>query len=500
MVLEALVSALAYFTDLSFLLWVMAGSMVGLILGIIPGVGSLHAIILFLPFVFLLPVEHSIPFMLAAMSMSANGGSITAVLMGVPGTPINTATILDGFPMTQKGEGGRAVGAALVCSAGGGVISVILALGMVIVLLPIILAITNAEMVFIILVGLAFIATLSRGSMTKGLISATLGMLVAFIGYQPVTGLWRFTFGIPYLYDGLPIVCVTMGLFGLPIIIDLATKRGTIATAGTTTVGMADVWQGAKDVFCHWWLFLRSSVIGYVVGVIPGIGGETAIWVAYGHAKQTSKYPEKFGTGVIEGVIGPESANCGREGGAALTTMALGLPGSVVMAVILGGLLIAGLNPGPQMLRDDLPLTLSFLLVIAASNVFGTSIVLPLVSYVAKIASVPSRILVPLLITIIFVGIFIYAERVADLVVMLIFTAVGLAMVKFDFNRVPFLIAYVLGFRFEHFFFMSIGLHGPLFFTRPISLALIFLFIMAVFYGPISKVIKRWFQRGVKPQ
>ncbi|MFC2008346.1 tripartite tricarboxylate transporter permease [Chloroflexota bacterium] len=493
MIIDAFTTALASFTDLSFLLWMMAGTIVGLVFGIIPGIGSMTALALFLPFTFVLPPEQALPFMMATMSMSNNGGTITAILVGVPGVPGNAATMLDGFQMTRRGEGGRALGAALTSSAAGGVLSVIMALGMVVLVLPMIMAITNADMVFIILVGLAFIATLSRGSLNKGLISAGLGLLISLVGYQSVSGLYRFTFGAIYLFDGVPMIPVALGLFGLPVMIDLATKGGTIAEAGAVTTRISDVWRGAKDVFHHRWLWLRSTVIGYIIGVLPGIGGEAAIWICYAQAKQSSKYPEKFGTGVVEGVIAPESAGNGREGGGALTTFALGIPGTAVMALILAGLMMAGLRPGPSMLTEHLSLSFSLLLVIAVANVIGTLMALPAASYMAKVAYIPGRILAPLVLAILVVGTFAYQQRLTDLFTLLAFGGLGWALVKLRYNTAALFIGFVLGSLFEYYLFMSLKVAGPLFFIRPISLVLIVVFIAILFYGPISRVVKRRF-------
>ncbi len=491
MVLEAFGSALANFTHLSFVLWMMGGVIVGLIFGIIPGIGGMTACALFLPFVFVLQPEEALPFMLAAMTIGTTGGSITAVLLGIPGVPVNAATILDGFPMTQRGEGGRALGAALMSSAAGGVAAVILALGMVVLILPMIMAITHADMVFIILVGLAFIATLSRGGMTKGLISAGLGLLISFIGFQPISGVFRFTFGVTYLYDRVPMIPVALGLFGMPVVANLAARGGTIARGVAVTAGMADVWRGMKDVFRHRWLWLRSTLIGYFIGIIPGIGAEAAIWICYGQAKQSSKYPEKFGTGVIEGVIGPESANNAKDGGALLTTLALGIPGSAIMALLIGGLMMLGLEPGPAMLREQLPLSLSLLLVIAVANVMGVVICLPTVSHLAKVAYIPSRILAPLILTILFVGTFAYQQRLADLFALLIFGGLGLFLMNLGFNAPVLFIGYMLGHLFEYYLYLALDMGGPLFFMRPISLVLIVIFITILFYSPVSKAIKR---------
>ncbi len=336
MMLEAFGQALQSFTEPGLWLFMTIGVIIGLILGIIPGIGGLIGMALFLPFVFAMSPVQALPLMVALSAVSYTGGSITAILVNIPGMDTNAATLIDGFPMSQKGEAGRALGAALVSSGLGGLATVFLALAMTPLVLPMVLAIRSADMVFIILMGIVFIAVLGRGSMVKGLISGGLGLVVSFIGLQVVTGAPRFTFDMVYLFDGIGLIPIVLGLFAVPEAIVFSARGGTMAPTGVVIKGMADVWEGAKDVFRHWGLWLRSTIVGYIIGIIPGVGATTATFIAYGQAKQTSKHPERFGTGIVEGVIAPESANNAKEAGSLLTTLALGIPGSAGMAILLG--------------------------------------------------------------------------------------------------------------------------------------------------------------------
>jgi putative tricarboxylic transport membrane protein len=257
---------------------------------------------------------------------------------------------------------------------------------------------------------------------------------------------------------------------------------------------MHDVWQGVKDVFRHWTVWVRSTIIGYIIGIIPGVGAETATFVAYGQAKQTSKHPERFGSGVVEGVIASESANNAKEAGALLTTLALGVPGSGIMALLLGAIYLVGLVPGPEMITRHLDLSLTLLLVVAVSNIVAVAICLPLAPYLAKMAYIPSRILVPLVLAIALAGVFACRELFNDLIICLIFCALGLVMKRFGYNRPALFLGYVLGRPFEEYFFIALQTEGPLFFLRPISLTLI-LMIIALF---AVRPIKNWFlRRGV---
>ena len=498
MVLESFLQSLQYFGQFSFWVMIFAGVVIGLVFGIIPGVSSILALTLFLPFVFTMSPEVALPYMVALTSVTYLGGAATAILLNIPGTEPSAATLIDGYPMTQKGEGGRALGASFMASGLGGILTVFFALAMIPVLLPFVNALRNADMVFLILLGITFIAILGTGSMTKGIISGGLGLLLSLIGFQDVTGMPRFTFGMPILYEGIPLVPLALGLFALPEMIALAMRGGTIAQITEVKIkGMGEVWSGAMDVFRFKWLWLRSSTIGYVVGLIPGIGAITSTFVAYAQAKQFSKYPEKFGTGIVEGVIAPESANNATMSGSLLTTLALGLPGSAPMALLLGAMIMLGLVPGPEMLTKHLDLSLSLILVVIVANIMATIICFPLGPHLAKVAYIPSRLLSPIIIVIALIGAYAVREQFFDITLALIFTIPGLAMKRWHYNRPAMLLGYVLGVLFERYFFLALNIDGPLFFVRPISLSLIAIIIATIGYGPIMNWLGG--RKGARP-
>ncbi|MFC2002831.1 tripartite tricarboxylate transporter permease [Chloroflexota bacterium] len=496
MVIEAFGQALLNFLGAELWLFLIAGVIVGILFGIIPGIGSMLALALCLPFLFMLTAEQGLPLLMAIQSVIYIGGSITAILLGIPGTPTNAATVLDGYPMTQKGEAGRALGAALTSCGTGSIITAIVALALVPLLLPMVMALRSADMVFIILLGFTFIAALGEGSMVKALISAGVGILISSIGFQAVTAVDRFTFGTIYLYNGIPVVPLCLGIFGIPEAIALAVRGGTIAKSGVIVKGMQGVWQGVRDVFRHKMIVLQSSIIGFVIGIIPGIGAMISTFVAYGRARQSSKYPEKFGTGCVEGVIAPECANDAKEGGSLLITLALGIPGSAPMVLLLAAMMLLGLIPGPEMLTSHLELSLTLLLVILVASVVGVVICLPIVPHLAKISIVPSRILAPLVLVVIVIGTYAYQEELNDVIALLICGGVGIIMRSFGYNRPALILGYVLGRRFEKYLFIALAASGPLFFMRPISLILIFIIIALFTYGPIKGVFQRG--RGVK--
>ncbi len=261
---------------------------------------------------------------------------------------------------------------------------------------------------------------------------------------------------------------------------------------------MHSVLEGVKDVFRHWVLFIRSSVIGYIIGVIPGVGASTAVWVAYGQAKQTSKHPEKFGTGIVEGVIAPESCNNAKEGGALLTTLALGIPGSSEMVILLGAIMMLGIRPGPDMLTIHLPLSFNLLQVLFVGSLLGAAACLLLAPYMARVATIPSYILVPMVTVIVFIGTFAVEGQFLDLVALLVFGLIGLAMREYGFNRPALLLGFILGHHFERYLFFALGTAGPLFFLRPISLSIIVIIIGLFLFEPVRNLLIRRSKGGAK--
>lgn len=497
--LESVVQALSNFANIWIWLWIMGGVISGLIIGVLPGIGSLTGLALFLPFTFKLQPMEALPLMVSLASVGFTGGAITAILLGIPGETSSVPTTFDGYPMAQKGQGARAIGAAVMGSLLGGVAAAFLALAMVFAVLPMVMALTSIEMVFVILIGLAFISVLGKGSMLKGLISGGVGLLISSVGLAVVTGEPRFTFGIAFLYDGLHLIPVSLGLFAVPPMVDLSLQggSGTIAMGKVVLTGMKDVWEGAKDVFRHWWLWFRSMLIGYIFGVIPGVGASAAVFVAYGQAKQTSKHPELFGTGIIEGVIAPESCDNAKESGSLLTTLALGIPGSATGAMYLGAMLMMGLIPGPEMITKHMDMSLTLLIIVAVANIIAAGICFVLAPHMAIIALTPGRVLVPTVLVIIFASSFAFQGYFEDIVVMIIFSLIGVAGRRFGYNLGGLFIGYILGDLFENYLFISLQIGGPLFFLRPISLFLIFILIAFFSYSSLKNVFKSRIKRGV---
>ena len=343
--------------------FMLLGIGLGFWVGLLPGLGGATTLALMLPFIYTMQPAEAFAFLLGMHAVCATTGDITSVLFGVPGEATSAATILDGHAMAKKGEAGRALGAALMSSLVGAVVGA-LALALAIpIVRPLVLSFGSPELFMLAIVGLAFIASLSSSGprgMLRGFLAGGLGLFLATVGQDPQAGVARYTLGTLYLWGGLDLVPVLVGIFAIPEIIDLAVRGSSIA--GTLPAGRVSkgALEGVKDTFRHFWLTIRCSLVGAFIGIMPGMGGSVAQWMAYGHATQSARNAEErkgFGAGDVRGVLGPGAANNSKEGGALIPTIAFGVPGSTAMAILLGGFFLLGLVPGPDMLTTHLPVT-----------------------------------------------------------------------------------------------------------------------------------------------
>ena len=477
------------FTLQNFILMII-GIVIGFVFGIIPGLSGLVALTLLLPLIYGMDPTSALVLLLSSHAVVTTGGSISAVLLGIPGTEPNAATIIDGFPMTQQGKGGRALGAALMSSLLGGVFGAIVLALLIPVLLRVALAFKSPELFLAIVLGLLCIVVLSRGSLTKGLFAGVLGLIVSCIGFQGRSALLRLTFDWLYLYDGIKLIPLGLGVFAIPVIIDLAAKGTTIAeVAESTKVKGAEVLEGVKDVFRHFWLFLRSSVIGAWMGILPGVGGTVATFIAYGQARETSKNRDQFGKGAIEGVIAPEAANNAKEGGALLPTLVLGLPGSGAMAILLGAFILVGLEPGPLFLVEHMDIGMSLIWTLVIANVIAAGATLFFCGQLARIAFIKGHILAPFLLVLVIFGAYSKSNMFMDIIMVLVFGALGYGMKAFGYNRPAFLLGFILGRLTEKYFFIALAAYGPLFFlSSKICIGILVLILLALFSDFLRKM------------
>jgi TctA family transporter len=477
-------------------LYMMLGMAIGFAVGILPGLGGATTMALMLPFIYNMDPITAFAFLLGSNAVTATTGDITSVLFGVPGEGITAATIVDGHPMAKQGEAGRALGAALMSSLVGAVFGAFMLALAIPIVAPLVLSIGSAEFFMLALLGITFVASLSGANIPKGLMAGGFGLVLAMVGLDPIESVPRFTLegllgedNSLFLWDGISLIAVTVGLFAIPEIIDLAVQ-GTSIARGKEPAKLGGVMEGVKDTFRHWKLVLRCSGIGAYIGLIPGMGGGPAQWLAYAHAVQTSPGKERFGKGAVEGVLGPGAANNSKEGGSLIPTLAFGVPGSVSMAILLGAFIIQGIVPGPDLLNPakHLTLTFSFVWVIVITNIITVAICFLFLNQLAKITFVKGTYLIPLLLLLIYLGGFAVKNSFGDIFLVMLFGALGWLMVKFDWQRPPLLLGLVLGGIAENNLFIASRIYGLNWILHPAVLVI----AAIILFGTLYPYLKEW--------
>ena len=466
--------------------------MIGLIVGATPGIGGRLSIALAIPFVFGMDMTSGAVFLLTMHAVNGTSGQISSIMFGVPGDGDDAATTIDGYPMAKKGEAGRALGASITASGVGGIIGAIVFAIMIPVLEPVVLAFSPAEFFLLAVLGITFIAFLAgKGQIFKGIIVGLFGMMLATVGMDPQTGTARYSGDYLFLWDGISTITAVLAVFAIPEMIALATRGGSIAmqgTGGPMNVSYRQLFQGVMEVPRHWWLALRTSIIGAVVGMVPGLGGSAAAWLCYGHAVQSSKTPERFGKGAVEGVIAPETASNAKEGGSLLPTLFFGIPGSSGMAVMMGAFLILGIQPGPAMMTQNLGLVWTLIWALVVGNLIAITFLLFITRWVALLTFVNVLMLVPFILTLVMVGVYSSEGQWENLIVLMAISVIGWGLLKYDWPRAPFVIGLVLGRIAEESLHKALGLWGMSFFWRPLSLVLIALIAATIAYAVYKNV------------
>lgn len=492
--IESMLTALTMVLQWPAIGFLVLGVFIGIWLGAVPGLGGILGLIILLPFTFGMDSVSAIALLLGMFAVVTTSDTIPSVMLGVPGTGGSAATILDGFPLAKKGQAGRALGAALSVSVAGGVFGALM-LGLSLPLVkPIILAFGSPELFMLGILGLTMVSSISGRSITKGLVSALLGLLITMIGYSEAISIPRFWFGMDYLLDGISIVPVALGLFAIPELLELATKDVSISRIPKDTAKGGGIFDGMKDVVQNWWLILKSSAIGTYVGMLPGLGGEIVSWVAYGHAVQSAKDKSSFGNGDIRGVIAPEAANNAMKGGALIPTLGFGIPGNIGSAILLGALTIQGIRPGPEMLDEKLHITFSIVWTIVIANVLAGILLLVWSKQVVKVAYVRGHLIVPASILFVLMGAWMSSASIGDWVTCLSMGVIGYIMKHGGWPRPPLLLAMVLGPLLENSFQLSIQTHDNfIWLTRPVVMVIIALIILVLFFSAkgIIKTKKR---------
>lgn len=444
------------------------GTVLGLTVGLIPGLAGMVGMSLMLPFIYGMDPVTGIALLMGFAAVTHTGDTFPSVLIGVPGSAGSQATVMDGYPLAKMGQAARALGAGFFASLVGGLIGAIALLAIINVARPVVLALGSPELLALSILGLSMVGVLSSTSPLRGLAAGAIGLMIGSIGAAPAAPTYRYTFDTLYLLDGVPLPIVALGLFAIPEMVSLL-SRGTPISASGKLEG--SVLTGIRDVIGQKRLVLQSSLVGVGVGIIPGLGGAVVDWLAYGIAKQTVNNP-KFGEGDIRGVIAPESANNAKEGGALVPTLLFGIPGSGTTAVLLGALVLLGIQPGPRMLDADLGITLTIIWTLAIANVFATTACLALVRPISRISLVPGRELFLFLIPLLFVAAYQSSRNIGDFAAFLAIGFLGWALSVSGWPRPPVLIGFVLAPSVERYLHLTISIYSDDWMRRPIALGI----------------------------
>jgi len=476
------------------LLYLAFGVVMGISIGVFPGLGGIAGLSLMLPFMFGLDPIYGLALMIGLVAVVPTSDTFASVLMGIPGSSSSQATVLDGFPLAKKGQAARALSAAFSSSLFGGIVGAAFLTFFILVARPIVLMFQSPELLMVAIFGVSMVGILAGRVALKGLAAAGLGMMIAMIGEGPFNGEPRLTsYDYPYFLDGLKLVIVGLGIFAVPEIIALLRKGQSINERETLGAGW---FEGVKDWWTNKWLSVRSSLLGVAVGVIPGLGGSVVDWIAYGHAVQTTKNKEKFGSGEIRGVIAPESANNAKEGGGLVPTLLFGIPGSGSMAIFIGALALLGqgeLEPGQQMLTEDLDVTYAIVWMLALANVLGTILCIALSNPIAQLTNIRFVLIAPFVFMIVSFAAFQSGQNLLDLGALMGIGLIGILLRRFDWSRPAFLIGFVLAKPVEQYsnnayqistFRMDQGLHVVLdYLLSPIVWVLIAITLVSVVIG-----------------
>ena len=465
----------ALFTNPMAFFWLLLAVPIGMIFGALPGLGGKIALIAVMPFVTGMDPMHGAVFLISLHAVVHTGAAAPTILLGIPGTGPSTAVVMDGHAMARKGDGARAITAAAVASAVGGLIGTLVLAAIVPFALGLMKLVSYPEIFLLTLFGLSFSALLSGNSMAKGLAVGCFGLVVSFVGQHQVYGTARMTMGTEVLFEGVHIVAAVLALYAIPEMLVLGSSKSndrTLRRQRNAKEENNQIQRGFADVVRHRWLTIRSSVLGAIVGIIPGLGGDVAAWLCYGHAAQTSKNPENFGKGAVEGVIGPEAANNSKEGGALVPTLFLGIPGSSGMAILLVALVPIGLSPGPGFVQNHGDLIWAMVWALAISNVVAACMLILLANGLHRLSRLRSEILVPYVFLLAMASIYISTNDWGFFVVLVAMSGLGYALLRLSWPRAPFVIGLILGPEAEQALVKSLSLWGPDFLFRPTSVLL----------------------------
>jgi TctA family transporter len=476
---DAALIALQRFADPLHMGMLLAGVLAGTVIGILPGLGGIACVAILLPFIYTLEVHTAMILLVGSLAVVHTSDTITSVLIGAPGSAAAAATVLDGHPLAKQGQAARALSAAFLSSMIGGLIGAVFLTLSLPIARPLVLFFGSPELLMLCVLGLSFAGFLTGGAPLKGGLAACLGLLLGSVGSAPAEAVNRYTFDQLYLLDGIPLVAVALGVFGIAEIIDLLAKGGRIAER----IGLGHGWlTGIKDVMQHWGIVVRGSLIGVWAGILPGIGATAGSWMSYGHVVAMARDREKFGKGDIRGVIGPESANNSVEAGDFIPTLLFSVPGGAPAAILLGALYFYGIQPGPRMVQENLDLIFTIIWSFAIANTIGAGLCFFLSPALARLTWVPFALLAPAVVVTIFFGAFQSTQHFGDIYAMLALGLLGWLMKQLGWPRAPFLVGFVLTKPTEQYLWLSISRYDFEWLLRPGVIALGLLLLASIIW------------------
>jgi putative tricarboxylic transport membrane protein len=467
----------------------------GTFFGCVPGLGGKLGIVLLIPFVYGMDPLAGAVFLLSMHAIVHTGGIVPSILFGVPTNGPEAPLLVDGYPMAQNGQAGRALGISLGAAAIGGIIGVVCLALILPVVEPFVLSFSPTEFFWLAIIGITLISALAGKMLVQGLIIGCFGWLIGMIGLDPQTGVQRYTFGQLFLWDGFDVISGVLALYALPEMMQLGRRGGNDnapATHGQAAAKytFAEVLDGVKDNFRHWFLTLTTSVMGTFIGMIPGLGGEAAGWMCYAYTVSRAKDQDRFGKGAVEGIIGPSTGMNAKEGGGLLPTLFFGVPAGSGMAIMLGALIMLGIKPGPLLIETDLPLVWSLIWAIAISNLLCTGFLILVGKHMGAIAHIRANILVPVVLVFALLGTYLAKDHWESLLVLAGMGAIGYVMRRNNWPRPCFIIGLVLGPTAELSFHKAVALWGFSFLVQPTSLVMMAIIALTLTYN-LRKTYRR---------
>ncbi|MBO8157001.1 MAG: tripartite tricarboxylate transporter permease [Bacillaceae bacterium] len=481
--MDGIISGLQVAFSLQGILFVLIGVFIGTFIGMLPGLGPISAIAIMIPITYGMDPALALVLMAGVYYGAVFGGSTSSILLNAPGISGTVATSFDGYPMAQQGKAGKALAIAAISSFAGGTISVVLLMVFAPVLSSVAISFGPPAYFALMLLGLTAIASLSEGSTLKALISAVIGFMVVTIGIDPQTGTARFTFGSANLLDGIDFLVIALGLFALAEVGFLIMNRKEKIMKNAKEIGSLKLTkQDAREMSGP---IGRHSILGFIIGILPGAGATIASFISYITEKRISKKPEEFGKGSVKGLSAPEVSNNAATSGAFVPLLSLGIPGSGTTAVMLGALLVLGIQPGPLLMTDHPEVFWGVIVSMYIGNIFLLILNLPLIPYIARVLTIPRPMLISMVIMFSVIGVYSISFNTFDLYLLLAFGVIGFLMRMFAFPAPPFILAFILGGMMEQSFRQSMTISNGsfmIFFENKIALALIMLSLLSFAY------------------